>query len=135
MPTTEAIKEAQKVDLDLVEVSPTANPPICKLMDYGKYKFSQKKQKPSKTGIKGVRLGLRTDVGDINIKANSARKFLKQGHKVQVTMTLRGREMAHKEQALEVINSFKDELSSSSKVEREAKIDGRKIILILAPKK
>jgi translation initiation factor IF-3 len=134
-----ALEEAKKASRDLVEVSPQSNPPVCKLMDYGKYKFDQKsKRKQSKKttgGMKEIRLRLKTDDGDFMIKANRGRRFLKEGNRLQLSLTLHGREMTRKEMAVQIVNRLALELSDASKIEREAKFEGRRVIVVLAPKK
>jgi translation initiation factor IF-3 len=135
----EALDKAKEANLDLVEVSPQSSPPVCRLMDYGKYKFEQKnKQKQKKTksgGLKEIRLRLKIDDGDFKIKADRGRRFLKEGNRLQLTLTLHGREMTRKEMAVDIVNRLKDELSDASKLEREAKFEGRRVIVILAPLK
>ena len=137
--TGKAIEEAKKASLDLVEVSPQSSPPVCKMMDYGKYKFEQKskgkQKKKTGGGLKEIRLRLKIDDGDFMIKANRGRRFLKEGNRLQLTLTLHGREMTRKEMAVQIVNRLKDELSDASKVEREAKFEGRRVIVILAPVK
>lgn len=134
-----AIEEAKKASLDLVEVSPQSNPPVCRMMDYGKYKFEQKNRQKQKKktggGLKEIRLRLKIDDGDFKIKANRGRRFLKEGNRLQLTLTLHGREMTRKEMAVDIVNRFRDELSDASKCEREAQFEGRRVIVILAPKK
>ena len=137
--TSKAIEEAKKANLDLVEVSPQSSPPVCKMMDYGKYKFDQKnkqrQKKKSGGGLKEIRLRLKTDDGDFKIKANRGRRFLKEGNRLQLSLTLHGREMTRKAMAVEIVNRLAEELSDAAKVEREAKFEGRRVIVVLAPNK
>ena len=137
--TSKAIEEAKKANLDLVEVSPQSSPPVCKMMDYGKYKFDQKnkqrQKKKSGGGLKEIRLRLKTDDGDFKIKANRGRRFLKEGNRLQLSLTLHGREMTRKAMAVEIVNRLAEELSDAAKVEREAKFEGRRVIVIMAPHK
>lgn len=135
----EAIRFAKESNLDLVEVSPQTKPPVCKVMDYGKYKFEQKnkhKQKKTHTGeLKEIRLRFKIEDNDFRIKSDQARRFLAAGHRLQLTLTLHGRELMRKDLATEVINKFRDSLSDVSKVERDAFSEGKKITMLMAPKK
>jgi len=136
----EARSTAAEVNLDLVEVSPQSKPPVCKVMDYGKYKFEQKnrhKQKRNITGgsLKEIRCRLKIDDGDFQIKVEKGRKFLLAGHRLQITLTLYGREMTRKELAIDIVNKFSDHLDVVSKIERETKAEGRKVTVLLCPKK
>ena len=139
MSPREALRLAEEEDLDLVKISPNAVPPVCKIMDYGKFKFEQaKKAKENKQKIvelKEVQLSMTIDVGDINVKAKQATKFLEQGNKVKVTIRLRGRQMAHANLAKDVINNFAEMLKEISQVEKPLNMEGRNLILILGPVK
>ena len=137
-------KEAQKIaddaGLDLVKIAPTAVPPVCRVMDYGKYRFEQaKKEKEARKNqhvvdIKEVRLGLNTDVGDFNTLVNRASKFLQGGDKVKVSIRFRGREMGHPEMGLDSMKRFAEALAEVAVIEKPAKLEGRHMLMFLAPK-
>ncbi len=137
----EAMRLAEEADLDLVKISPNAVPPVCKIMDYGKYKFEQaKKEKENRKNqkvveLKEVQLSMTIDVGDLNVKAKQATKFLQAGNKVKVSIRLRGRQMAHSGLAKDVMTGFSDSLAEVAVVEKPINMEGRNIIMILAPKK
>lgn len=139
MAVEDAIKKAQAKDIDLVEVSPNTNPPVCKLMDYGKYRYKQKKidQKHRKmqkqTEVKGIRLGFRTDSHDIEVKRKQAEKFLKARNMVKVALIFRGRELAHIDLAKEKLLKFAEELSEVANMEEPPKKQGNNLIMILTP--
>jgi translation initiation factor IF-3 len=139
-PTAEALRRAREAGLDLVEVAPTARPPVCRIMDYGKWRYQQQKKEDksrasSRAGqlkelkLKTVRIGDH----DLQIKINHARDFLKEGNKVQFTLQFKGREMAHTELGREIFKKIKEELWPVSKVERDAKMEGRRMTLVLQP--
>lgn len=135
--TAEALKRAEDVGLDLVEVSPNARPPVCKIMDYGKYKYKQKKrsqgQKTHQAKVKEVRMHPRTDTHDQDVRVKQAIKFLEQGDKVLVTIQFKGREMAHREQGFILLDAFKKHFPLYAKVEREPSMEGKKMTMLLAP--
>ena len=137
----EALRLAEEADLDLVKISPNAVPPVCKIMDYGKYKFElAKKEKENRKNqkvveLKEVQLSMTIDVGDLNVKAKQATKFLTAGNKVKVSIRLRGRQMAHANLAKDVMNGFFESLSECAVIEKPMNMEGRNIIMILAPKK
>lgn len=141
MSVPDALKKAEEAGLDLVEVSPGAKPPVCKILDYGKYKYEQQKKanearKKQKTvDVKEVKLRPTIGDHDFQVKLRGARKFLENGDKVKVTLRFRGREMAHKDLALEVMSRFKDELADISKVDLEPKMEGRQAIMVLSEDK
>ncbi|MBC8108009.1 MAG: translation initiation factor IF-3 [Anaerolineae bacterium] len=139
-PTAEALRRAREAGLDLVEVAPTARPPVCRIMDYGKWRYQQQKKEDksrasSRAGqlkelkLKTVRIGDH----DLMIKINHAREFLKEGNKVQFTLQFKGREMAHTELGRDIFRKIKEELWPVSKVERDAKMEGRRMTLVLQP--
>jgi translation initiation factor IF-3 len=139
-PTNEALRRAREAGLDLVEVAPTARPPVCKIMDYGKWRYQQQKKEDrsrasSRAGqlkelkLKTVRIGDH----DLMIKINHAREFLKEGNKVQFTLQFKGREMAHLDLGRQLFTKIKQELFMVSKVERDAKMEGRRMTLVLQP--
>lgn len=139
MSSKDALKKAEERNLDLVKIAPTANPPVCKIMDYGKYRFDQaKKEKESKKNqriieTKEIRLSLNIDTHDFDTKANQARKFLATGHKVKVSIRFRGREMAHPQLGEETMRKFAEALAESCNVEKPAKLEGRQMLMFLAP--
>jgi len=125
--------------LDLVEISPNNNPPICKILDFGKYKYqSQKKaseaRKKQKTqDVKEIKMRPNIDTHDYETKMRKVHQFLGEGDKVKITMRFRGREMAHQELGLEVLNKVKDEVAEVSKVEAEPKMEGRQMMMVVSP--
>lgn len=140
MSAAEAQKIADENELDLVKISPNAVPPVCRVMDYGKYRFEQaKREKENKKNqkvieTKEVRLGLNIDVADFNTKQRQAVKFLQGGHKVKVSIRFRGREMGHPELGQEIMDRFASACEESSVVEKPAKLEGRHMLMFLAPK-
>lgn len=141
MAPREAVKIAVEKGLDLVEVAPTANPPVCRIMDYGKYKYEQsKKERDAKKNqkvitVKEVKLRPNIEDHDFETKAKNAAKFLSGGDKVKVTIMFRGREITHPELGLELCQRFAEDLKSIAKIEKAAKVEGRNMIMILAPVK
>ena len=136
----EAMFKASDAGLDLVEVSPNAEPPVCRVMDFGKFLYQQKRklklsQKKQHT-VTLKELRLRPEIGEHDkvIKVNNARKFLEKGHKVQFTLRFRGREMMHADHGRELMNSIELELEDVSKIERKPLMMGRRMIMVLAPK-
>ena len=140
MSAKDALKMAKEAELDLVKIAPQATPPVCKIMDYGKYRFEQaKKEKEARKNqhvveIKEVRLGLNTDVGDFNTKVSQAKRFVEHGDKVKVNIRFRGREMGHPEKGLESMQRFAEACAEFAVVEKAAKIEGRNMLMFLAPK-
>ena len=140
MSAKEAIALAEKANLDLVKIAPNAVPPVCKIMDYGKFKFEQaKREKEAKKkqkvmDIKEVRLSLNIDTGDFNTKVNHALRFLKDGDKVKVSIRFRGREMAHTEYGTTIMQRFAEACSETGSVEKPAKLEGRQMLMFLSPK-
>ena len=135
----DAKERARTAGLDLVEVAPTSTPPVCRIMDYGKWKYQQhKKEQKNKTQskqseLKGVRLRPKIDVHDLAIKLQKARSFLNDGHKVQFTMIFRGREMAHRELGHQTMQKVRDDLGDLSKVESVPRMMHRRMTMVLAP--
>ena len=135
----EALRLAQEQDLDLVKIAPQAQPPVCKILDYGKYRFEQqKREKEAKKNqkvieIKEIRLSLNIDTNDFNTKVNQAEKFLKAGHKIKVSIRFRGREMAHTNLGLEVEKRFADALPDAQ-VDTAPKLEGRSMQMFMSPK-
>ena len=141
MTSADALNKAQEAGLDLVEVSPNAEPPVCRIMDFGKYRFeSSKKQQASKkkqkrTQIKEIKFRPRTEVGDYNVKLNKLRKFLENGDKTKVTMRFRGREFAHQELGMELLKRVQADLEDIAIVEQMPGMEGRQMVMLLGPKK
>ena len=138
--TLEAVRMARETGLDLVEVSPHEKPPVCRLMDYGKWKYKQRKKEQKAhaahvTQLKELRIkSVRIDDHDQQTKFNQAKKFLEEGHKVQFNLMFRGREMAHVDLGRSLMEKFKTDLSEIAKPEREPKLEGKRMIMILTPK-
>jgi len=136
-----AQEKAREASLDLVEVSPTSDPPVCRIMDYGKWVYEQKRkvrEARKKThhagGLKEVRLRPETDAHDIEIKVKHAREFIEKGHKVQFTLIFRGRQMLHKDKGAEVLTRIVESLSDLAKVDRSNEMMGKRMTLVVAPK-
>ena len=140
MSAQEALKIAYDADLDLVKISPNAQPPVCKVMNYGKYKFEQiKKQKEARKNqkvveLKEIWLSMTIDVGDLNVKAKQAQKFLSAGNKIKVSIRMRGRQNAHSDLGVEVMNKFYQIIENDAVIEKKPLLEGRNILMILAPK-
>lgn len=140
-PIREAIDLADSLDLDLVEIQPQANPPVCKIMDYKKFLYEQKKKqkeikaKSAKVVVKEIRLGPNTDDHDFNFKLKHAIKFLQDGAKVKVDVFFKGRSIVYKEMGEIILLKFASELEDYAKVEQLPKLEGKRMIMMLAPKK
>ena len=136
----EALRIAEERGLDLVKISPQAVPPVCKLMNYGKYRFEQsKREKEARKNqhvveIKEIRMSPGIDVGDFNTKLKNAQKFLADGNRVKVSVRFRGREMAHTEIALDLLTKFAEHFAEVSNMKKAAKMEGRNMSIFLAPK-
>ena len=134
-----ALEMAESIGLDLVEVSPNAKPPVCKILDYGKFKFeaqkkaAKAKKKQKVIEIKEIKFRPNIDTNDFNIKIKSVSKFLSAGDKVKITLRYRGREMAHRELGIKILEKIKEQTVSLSRVELEPKLEGRQATMILAP--
>ncbi|MGA0610952.1 translation initiation factor IF-3 [Caldimonas sp. KR1-144] len=137
----EALRLAGEADVDLVEISATANPPVCRLMDYGKFKYQEQKRaaeakaKQHVIEIKEVKFRPGTDEGDYQIKLRNLRRFLEEGDKGKVTLRFRGREITHQELGMRLLERVRDDLTEVSVVENMPKLEGRQMIMVLAPKK
>ena len=137
----EALAMAEEQDVDLVEISPTAKPPVCKLMDYGKYKYEQSKKrdeakkKQKQVQIKEIKFRPGTDEGDYQIKMRNIVRFLSEGDKVKVTLRFRGREMAHQQLGAQLLERVKEDLAEIGQVEQFPKMEGRQMVMMIAPKK
>jgi translation initiation factor IF-3 len=136
----EALDLAAEANLDLVEISPNAEPPVCKILDNGKYKYelqkkkAEAKKKQKVVEIKEIQIRPMIDDNDFDVKRRAAERFLKDGNKVKVTMRFRGREMSHQEIGMEVINRFKDAFDELAKIETAPRFEGKQMLMILAPK-
>jgi len=136
----DALIAAEEAGLDLVEVAPTAEPPVCKILDYGKYKYEAQKKanearkKQKIIEVKEIKMRPNIDDNDYEVKMRSARRFIEEGDKVKVTMRFRGREMAHQDLGMNVLVKVRDELEALAKVEQMPKLEGRQMIMVLAPK-
>ena len=141
MSAREAMKIAQEAELDLVKIAPAAKPPVCKIIDYGKYKYEQarkekeEKKKQKTVEVKEVRLSPNIDTNDLNTKINNAKKFISKGNKVKVTLRFRGREMAHVQQSKHILDDFAETLADVAVVEKPAKMEGRAMSMVLAEKR
>lgn len=135
-----ALALAEEQSLDLVKISPTANPPVCKLMDYGKFRFEQtKREKEAKKNqrvveIKEIRMSPGIDVGDFNVKLRNAQKFLAEGNRVKVTIRFRGREMAHTDIGRNLLAKFAEDCTEIASMDKSPKLEGRHMSMFLAPK-
>ncbi len=141
MSSREAMRLAEDAGLDLVKIAPTAKPPVCKIVDYGKFKYEQiRKEKEAKKKqkiieIKEIRLSPNIDTNDLNTKVNAARKFLTKGDKVKVTLRFRGREMAHMNNSKHILDDFAENLSDISVIEKAPKVEGRSMTMFLTGKR
>lgn len=141
MSAKDAMKLAREAELDLVKIAPTAKPPVCKIVDYGKYRYEQMrkeneaKKKQKTIDIKEVRFSPNIDTNDLNTKINQARKFLSKGDKVKVSIRFRGRELAHTEIGIDILNNFAAQLEDVAVVEKPAKVEGRSMVMFLAEKR
>jgi translation initiation factor IF-3 len=139
-PINEAIAKAKEAGLDLVEISPNTNPPVCKILDYGKYKYQAQKKaaearKKQKTfEVKEIKLRPGIDKHDYDVKVRSMQRFFEEGDKVKVTLRFRGREMAHQELGYKLLNRIKEDMATVAKVEAEPMSEGRQIVMIMAPR-
>ncbi|MCM1186338.1 MAG: translation initiation factor IF-3 [Lachnoclostridium sp.] len=141
MSSREALKLAEEAELDLVKIAPAANPPVCKIVDYGKYKYEQlRKEKEARkkqkiVEIKEIRLSPNIDTNDLNTKVGAARKFLTKGNKVKVTLRFRGREMAHMNSSKHILDDFAESLSDIAVVDKAPKVEGRSMTMFLTEKR
>lgn len=141
MSSRDALKLAEEAELDLVKIAPTAQPPVCRIVDYGKFKYEQlRKEKEAKKKqktieIKEIRLSPNIDTNDLNTKTNAARKFLTKGDRVKITLRFRGREMAHMNNSKHILDDFAEALADVAVVEKAPKVEGRSMTMFLAQKK
>ena len=135
------MKLAREADLDLVKIAPNAKPPVCKIVDYGKYRYEQArrekeaKKKQRTMEVKEIRLSPNIDVNDLNTKANQARKFLSKGDRVKVSLRFRGRELAHINYSKQILDSFYEKLEDIAVVDKPAKMEGRTMVMFLSVKR
>lgn len=140
MSSAEALKLAEDAELDLLLIAPTAKPPVCRIMDYSKFRYEQvrkerdAKKKQKTVEVKEIRLSPNIDTNDLNTKSNNARKFLEKGNRVKVTLRFRGREMAHINATKGVLDEFAENLQDVANVDKPAKMEGRSMSIVLAPK-
>lgn len=140
MSARDAMKMAKEAELDLVKIAPAAKPPVCKIIDYGKYRYEQaRKEKEAKKKqktieVKEVRLSPNIDVNDLNTKVGAARKFIEKGNKVKVTLRFRGREMAHMQSSKHILDDFAEQLKDVASVDKPPKIEGRNMTMFLTEK-
>ena len=141
MSARDAMKLAREADLDLVKIAPNAKPPVCKIIDYGKYRYEQArrekeaKKKQRTMEVKEIRLSPNIDVNDLNTKANQARKFLSKGDRVMVSLRFRGRELAHINYSKQILDSFYEKLEDIAVVDKPAKMEGRTMVMFLSEKR
>lgn len=141
MSAKDAMKLAREAELDLVKIAPTAKPPVCKIIDYGKYRYElarkekEAKKKQRTMEVKEVRLSPNIDTNDLNTKANQARKFIQKGDKVKVTLRFRGREMAHVNYTKQILDSFYEKLEDIAVVDKPPKMEGRSMVMFLSEKR
>jgi translation initiation factor IF-3 len=140
MPISAALEAAEEAGLDLVEIVPNANPPVCKILDYGKFKFQEQKKKNEArkrqkiVELKEIKLRPNIDIHDYDVKAKAMNRFFEEGDKVKVTLRFRGREMAHPELGMKLLLKVKADFDEIAKVEYEPRMEGRQMIMILAPR-
>lgn len=138
---SDAMRLSEEAGVDLVEIAPTAQPPVCRLMDYGKFRYQEQKkaheakQKQKVVSIKEVKFRPGTDAGDYSIKLRNLIKFLDEGDKTKITLRFRGREMAHQELGMRVLERLKADLEEHGQVEQWPKMEGRQMVMVIAPKK
>ena len=141
MSARDAMKMAKEAELDLVKIAPAAKPPVCKIIDYGKYRYEQArkekvaKKKQKTIEVKEVRLSPNIDVNDLNTKVGAARKFIEKGNKVKVTLRFRGREMAHMQSSKHILDDFAEQLKDVASVDKPPKIEGRNMTMFLTEKR
>ena len=137
----EAVAQAETAQLDLVEIAPTAKPPVCRIMDFGKFKYREAKKaheaklKQKQIQVKEIKFRPGTDDGDYNIKVRNLKRFLEDGDKTKITLRFRGREMAHQELGMELLKRVQADLAEVGQVEQFPKMEGRQMIMVVSPKK
>lgn len=139
--TADAIQQSEEHEVDLVEIAPNANPPVCRLMDYGKFRYQeQKRQQEARARqkviqVKEVKFRPGTDEGDYQVKLRNLRRFIEEGDKAKVTLRFRGREMAHQELGMRVLERVRDDMEELAQVEAMPRLEGRQMVMVLAPRK
>lgn len=138
--TAEALRMAEEADVDLVEIAPNAQPPVCRLMDYGKFRYQEQKKAQEmkarqKVQVKEVKFRPATDENDYQTKLRALRRFLGDGDKAKVTLRYRGREMAHQDLGAQIMERIRTDLAEEAQIEQNPKLEGRQMIMVLAPKK
>jgi len=139
--TSEALRMAEEAEVDLVEIAPQAVPPVCRIMDYGKFKYQEQKKaheaklKQKQIQVKEIKFRPGTDEGDYQVKLRNLIKFLEEGDKAKITLRFRGREMAHQEFGIRLLERVRTDLEPYGQVEQMPKLEGRQMIMVLAPKK
>ncbi len=139
--TLDAVRMAEQADVDLVEIAPNADPPVCRLMDYGKFKYQEQKRQAEARAkqkiiqVKEVKFRPGTDEGDYQVKLKNLKRFLDEGDKAKVTLRFRGREMAHQELGMRVLERVRDDLLEMAVVEAMPRLEGRQMVMVLSPKK
>ena len=140
MPIQAALEAAQEAGLDLVEVAPMAEPPVCKIMDYGKYRFEEQKKKAEtrkkakRIELKEIKVRPNIDDHDYDVKMKAIHRFFEEGDKVKITLRFRGRELAHTHIGMDLLNRMRGDLNSLAKVEHEPRFEGRQVVMVLAPR-
>ncbi|MEO0981596.1 MAG: translation initiation factor IF-3 [Pseudomonadota bacterium] len=140
MPTEAALDAAREAGLDLVEVAPDGNPPVCKILDYGKLRFEEQKKKAAarkkqkSADLKEIKMRPNIDIHDYQVKTKAITRFFEDGDKVKITLRFRGREMAHQHLGMELLNKVRDEFDEMAKVELEPKLEGRQMTMVMAPR-
>mgnify|MGYP000724552865 FL=1 len=141
MRVPDALEKARDLGLDLVEIAPQAEPPVCRIMDWGKYRFEQAKKtqasrkKQKQIQVKEIKLRPGTDEHDYQVKMRSLHRFIEEGNKVKVTLRFRGREMAHQELGRDILKRIESEMAEETTVEQFPRVEGRQMVMLLAPKK
>jgi len=141
LPLAEAQRLADEAELDLVEIAPEAKPPVCRIMDYGKYRFElgkklrEARRKQKQVHVKEIKFRPGTDEGDYQVKLRNLRRFLTEGEKAKVTLRFRGREMAHQEIGLRLLERVEQDLADLGVVEQRPKLEGRQLVMVIAPKR
>ena len=141
MSARDAMKKAEEAELDLVKIAPTAKPPVCKIIDYGKYRYElarkekEAKKKQKVVEVKEIRMSPNIESNDLNTKMNAAKKFLEKGNKVKITLRFRGREMAHMQSSRHILDDFAESLADVAVIEKAPKVEGRSISMVLTEKK
>ncbi len=141
VPVSDALQIAEDANLDLVEISPNADPPVCRVMDYGKFRYTankkkhEAKKKQKQISVKEVKFRPGTDIGDYSVKLRNLIRFLSEGNKTKVTLRFRGREMAHQELGLEMLKRVESDLDEIGIVEQYPKMEGRQMVMVIAPRR